>query len=284
MFTAFSVPGELSVIVSLLLVQGPHAFWKRLYPTQLPSKGDLRSVDCGYPKPRPPRNLREKMSVSRLVAVFTTVPEMQACPPEEIHDSMVRVVGRLLRYETKDSLVWLGHYEPPYLELPVDCSLVQPFPFSQGALFQFIGEVDGSGRTCGGRLTLRALAHRCVEGLDMALYRKALAVRHAREWSFMCQNVHYKLQITVIHTTHATETHQHERKELRSSCLNGCTLPCCLPHNWLVQLLNTSLHHHTKKPTVNLPSTHYSESFTCTFWRMSFTNSTLFLELASFLM
>ena len=181
MFTAFSVPGELSVIVSLLLVQGPHAFWKRLYPTQLPSKGDLRSVDCGYPKPRPPRNLREKMSVSRLVAVFTTVPEMQACPPEEIHDSMVRVVGRLLRYETKDSLVWLGHYEPPYLELPVDCSLVQPFPFSQGALFQFIGEVDGSGRTCGGRLTLRALAHRCVEGLDMALYRKALAVRNARE-------------------------------------------------------------------------------------------------------
>ena len=129
--------------------------------------------------PTPPAR-SEDMSVQRLVAVFSTVPELHACTPEEIHDSMVRVVGRLLRYETKDSLVWLGHYEPPYLELPVDCSLVQPFPFSQGALFQFIGEVDGSGRTCGGRLVLRALAHRCLEGLDMTLYRKALAIRNTR--------------------------------------------------------------------------------------------------------
>ena len=96
---------------------------------------------------------------------------------------MVRVVGRLLRYETKESLVWLGHYEPPYLELPVDVGLVQPFPFSQGSLFQFIGEVvvvDGSGRTCRGGPVLRALAHRCVEGLDMTLYRKALAIRNKR--------------------------------------------------------------------------------------------------------
>ena len=113
----------------------------------------------------------------RKAAVFFTVPEITACKSEDLHDRMVRVIGRLLQYETRESLVWLAHYEPPYLELPIDCSLVQPFPFSQGSLFQFIGEVDGSGRTYGG-LRLRALAYRCVEGLDMALYRTALTLRN----------------------------------------------------------------------------------------------------------
>lgn len=115
--------------------------------------------------------------MSRQPAAFITVPQIQACKADDIHDSMVRTVGRLLRYDTKNNLVWLGHYEPPYLELAIDCSLVQPFPYSQGALYQFIGEVDGSGRTCSG-IVVRALAHRCVEGLDMGVYTRALAIRN----------------------------------------------------------------------------------------------------------
>lgn len=114
--------------------------------------------------------------MSRQPAAFITVPELQACKPEDIHDRIVRTVGRLLRYDTKNGLVWLGHFESPYLELPIDCSLVQPFPYSHGALYQFIGEVDGSGKTCSGPV-VRALAYRCVEGLDMGVYIRALAVR-----------------------------------------------------------------------------------------------------------
>ena len=115
--------------------------------------------------------------MSRQPATFFTVAELQACKSEDIHDRMVRIIGRLLRYETKQSLVWLGHYELPHSELAIDCSLVQPFPYSQGALYQFIGEVDGSGRLdCG--LTVRALSYRCVEGLDMNLYTRALTIRN----------------------------------------------------------------------------------------------------------
>lgn len=111
-------------------------------------------------------------------ATFISVPEIQASKSEDIHDKMVRTIGRLLRYETKDNIVWLGHYEPPYLELAIDCSLIQPFPYSQGALYQFIGEVDGSRVTCSG-VVVRALAYRCVDRLDMSVYTRALVVRNA---------------------------------------------------------------------------------------------------------
>ena len=115
--------------------------------------------------------------MTRAPASFISVPGIQAAKPEDIHNKMLRTIGRLLRYETKDSIVWLGHYEPPYLELAIDCSLVQPFPYSQGALYQFIGEVNARGRThCG--VAVRALAYRCVEGLDMSVYTRALAVRN----------------------------------------------------------------------------------------------------------
>ena len=114
----------------------------------------------------------------RRPAAFTTIPEIQSCKAEDIHDSMVRIVGRLLRYDTKNSQVWLGHFEPPYLEFPIDCSLIQPFPYSHGTLYQFIGEVDGSGKACKGTV-VRALAYRCVEGLNMEVYIRALAVRNS---------------------------------------------------------------------------------------------------------
>lgn len=116
--------------------------------------------------------------MSRQPAIFFAVPEIQAYKKEDLHDRMVRTVGRLLRYDTKNSLVWLGHYEPPYLELAIDCSLVQPFPYSRGALYQFIGEVDGSGRTCS-EIAVRALAYRRVERLNMAVYIRALAIRNS---------------------------------------------------------------------------------------------------------
>ena len=114
--------------------------------------------------------------MSRLHSRFTSVPELLKGQCEDSHGTMVRTIGRLLRYDVKHSLLWLGHYESPYLELPVDSSLVQPFPFSRGALYQVIGEVDGSRKKADGAV-VRALAYRCVEGLDMEVYVRAMAAR-----------------------------------------------------------------------------------------------------------
>lgn len=105
-----------------------------------------------------------------------SVPELLNGKTKELHDTMVRVVGRLLRYDVKSSLIWLGHFKVPHLELPIDSSVVEPFPFSRGSLYQFIGEVDATGKKCDG-MVVRALAYRCVEGLDMELYSRALRVR-----------------------------------------------------------------------------------------------------------
>ena len=115
-------------------------------------------------------------AMSRPHSRFISVPELLKGQCEESHGTMVRTIGRLLRYDVKHSLLWLGHCEPPYLELPVDSSLVEPFPFSRGALYQFIGEVDGSKKKADGAV-VRALAYRCVEGLDMEVYVRAMAVR-----------------------------------------------------------------------------------------------------------
>lgn len=114
--------------------------------------------------------------MSRQPSAFMTVPELLNGNAKDLHDTMVRVVGRLLRYDVKSSLIWLGHVRAPYLELPIDSSVVEPFPFSRGSLYQFIGEIDASGKKCEGTV-VRALAYRCVEGLDMELYSRALRVR-----------------------------------------------------------------------------------------------------------
>lgn len=111
-----------------------------------------------------------------------TVPEVLNGKTKELHDTMVRVVGRLLRYNVKSSLIWLEHFKSPYLELPIDSSVVEPFPFSRGSLYQFIGEVDASGKKCEGAV-VRALSYRCVEGLDMELYTRALRVRTGQRHS-----------------------------------------------------------------------------------------------------
>jgi hypothetical protein len=56
----------------------------------------------------------------------------------------------------------------------------------ENSLMQFIGEVDAhsggeSGDGSGARVVLRARVSRCVDGLDVALYEEALAVRRQFE-------------------------------------------------------------------------------------------------------
>ena len=135
-----------------------------------------RSEGCGL-KRNPTHNMSKHSIMSRQPAAFLTIPELLAYNPADIHDSMVRTVGKLERRSVGEGLIWLVHCKAPYLELPIDSSLLQPFPYSQGMLYQFIGVIDGSEKRRSG-VVVRALAFRCVAGLDMELYTRALAVRN----------------------------------------------------------------------------------------------------------
>ena len=100
---------------------------------------------------------------------------------------MVRTIGRLERYCVKTSRVTVTDWRS-ILELVVDCRAVEPFPFKKDSLFQFIGEVDenggvggGGGGGEGGGVVLRVYSYRCVDGLDMDPYIKALTACN-RQW------------------------------------------------------------------------------------------------------
>ena len=61
-------------------------------------------------------------------------------------------------------------------ELTVDSQMIEPFPYKQGSFYQFCGELDGS-KTKSTNIVLKAHVYRCVDGLDMDVYMKALTVR-----------------------------------------------------------------------------------------------------------
>lgn len=58
--------------------------------------------------------------------------------------------------------------------LVIDSSLIEPFPFRQRILYQFIGEARlGTDN----QVILRAYVYRCVEGLNLELYKKSHELR-----------------------------------------------------------------------------------------------------------
>ena len=58
--------------------------------------------------------------------------------------------------------------------LVIDCSLIEPFPFRQRIIYQFIGEVRVGSDS---QLILRAYVYRCVEGLNLDMYKKVHELR-----------------------------------------------------------------------------------------------------------
>ncbi|XP_052774675.1 uncharacterized protein LOC128213164 [Mya arenaria] len=70
-------------------------------------------------------------------------------------------------------------------DLVVDTSLIEPFGARYGSLFQFIGELvtgeqDGSSGVTlngGSSVVLKARVVRCVDGIDMTMYRKAIMLQ-----------------------------------------------------------------------------------------------------------
>ena len=58
--------------------------------------------------------------------------------------------------------------------LVIDSSLIEPFPFRQRVLYQFIGEARIGSDS---QIILRAYVYRCVEGLNLDIYKQSHELR-----------------------------------------------------------------------------------------------------------
>jgi hypothetical protein len=87
----------------------------------------------------------------------------------------VRTLGRISSY---DAICSVATLEMEGKQLKVDTRLVEPQPFRHNSLFQIIGEIlDGDCSYNCPSIMLRARVCRCVDGLDVKLYYKALDIR-----------------------------------------------------------------------------------------------------------
>lgn len=107
----------------------------------------------------------------------------------DVGGKSVNVTGRLSEHDIDDCIAKLVDPQTKK-ELTIDTSLIEPFGARLGSLFQMIGELEtiGSGdfRTSGSGdfrtkvgncVVLKARVVRCVDGMDLALYRKALQLQ-----------------------------------------------------------------------------------------------------------
>jgi len=102
--------------------------------------------------------------------------ELVACDPQRLHEQSVRVVGRVTGLDLCHSRASISHAGA---SLQVDIILLDPqtMPLRLSTLVQIIGEIVSDGS-----LLLRARVCRVVDGLNMALYEKAVALQR----SFIC--------------------------------------------------------------------------------------------------
>ena len=82
---------------------------------------------------------------------------------------MIRTIGRLFQYDPRKNLVCIEDPKKSSDMLSVDCSKISPFPFQEGLLYQFIGEVDCTQHET---IIIKALLYRCCQGLDTDVYIK----------------------------------------------------------------------------------------------------------------
>lgn len=101
----------------------------------------------------------------------TFIDEISSCRNKmDLHGNSVCVTGRLTEHEVSACIAKLLDPQDKS-ELSIDTSLIEPFEARSGSLFQMIGELE-PGRH--GDIVLKARVVRCVDGLDMPLYRKAI--------------------------------------------------------------------------------------------------------------
>ena len=94
---------------------------------------------------------------------------------------MIRIIGRLEKYDIKNSIIWIQDHNTPSLQVAVNSSNIEPFPSKVGVLYQFIGEADyrvipnsDDSVKC---VMLNALVYRCTDGLDLNVYLKSHMAR-----------------------------------------------------------------------------------------------------------
>jgi len=88
---------------------------------------------------------------------------------EDMNGDSVCITGRLTEHMVD---ICQGKLSDPQgkADVSVDTSLIEPFDAKIGSLFQMIGELE----TNVDKVALKARVVRCVDGMDMALYRKVV--------------------------------------------------------------------------------------------------------------
>ena len=95
---------------------------------------------------------------------------------------MLRVIGRVEQYDIRNSLVILQDPSTKSLQIAIDVSNIEPFSPKVGVLHQFIGEADykdipTSNENGHKWVVVKALVHRCMDGLNMDAYMKSHHLR-----------------------------------------------------------------------------------------------------------
>ena len=95
---------------------------------------------------------------------------------------IIRVIGRIESYNIKHSLIILQAHATKSLQIAIDTTNLEPFSPKVGLLYQFSGEVDYRDvSTKMGEedkwVVIKALVHRCMDGLNMEVYLRSHEVR-----------------------------------------------------------------------------------------------------------
>lgn len=96
---------------------------------------------------------------------------MQNSNKQEINGQSVCVTGCLTEHDCVKCMAKIRDHQSKQ-DLYVDTKLIEPFNARYGSLFQMIGELDVDGKD--GDIVLKARVVRCVDGLDLTLYKKAV--------------------------------------------------------------------------------------------------------------
>lgn len=101
----------------------------------------------------------------------TFIEEINECSdPGKLIGQSVSVVGRLTMHEVSECTAKLADPSTKS-DMLINTTLIEPFEARVGSLFHLIGEIESSNDD---RVVLKARVVRCVDGLDLALYKKAI--------------------------------------------------------------------------------------------------------------
>lgn len=114
-------------------------------------------------------------------ARFVGFPALLASSDPSL-EGIVRVIGRVEQYDPSHSMLVLQDPSSQSLQIAIDTTNLEPFCPKVGVLHQFIGEADYRDIPIHGAggdkwVVVKALVHRCMDGLNMELYLKSLEVR-----------------------------------------------------------------------------------------------------------